>query len=235
MRTKPWVTTVSIGVIVLLYFLIVWLLVGEIDLLNKDYIVPVNGTLWSGKVTNDNAQWLWDKYHNIKSWGFADFDSFKNECVGNKYKIIAFEQWFNPNVLIYVFIGIALSIIYPLFFKLFKWGNYDIIPLSLTTSIVCTVFFLTALIPYWGESNEFWRELLRMVIACACGLISFFITNSIVNKFFITTRNAQTLANELKSEKKAADVYNNDLNNLVDNYRKENDKEYIDLDDINKK
>lgn len=234
-RTKPWVTTISIGVIILLYFLIVWLLVGEIDLLNKDYVVSVNGTLWSGKVTESNAQWLWDKYHNIKSWGFVDFDTFKEQCVGNKYRIVAFDLWFDPIVLIYIFVGIGISIIYPLIFKLFKWGNYDMIPMSLTASIVCSVFFVSALIPYWGESNEFWREALRMLIACVSGLITFFITNAIVNKFFINTRNAQSLANELKSEKKANDVYNKDLSNLIDNYRKENDKEYIDLDDIDKK
>ncbi len=234
-RTKPWVTTLSIGVIVLLYFLIVWLLVGEIDLLNKDYIVPVNGTLWSGKVTQDNVQWLWDKYHSIKSWGFVDFETFKEECIGNKYKIVAYDQWFNPVILAYIFGGIILSIVYPLLFKAFKWGNIDMISLSLTTSVVCSVFFISALIPYWGEANEFWREALRLAIACVSGLILFFISNFIINKFFITTKNAQVLANELKLEKKASDFYNKDLSNLIDNYHKENDKEYIDLDDINKK
>ena len=239
-KTRPWVITVSILLIVLLYYLIIWLLIGEIDFLDKDYIVPANGILWSGSVTESNYVWVWEKYHTIKGWDQencstpSDFWVWWQNQDMDKLKIIALNSWFDPIILWYVFGGIILSLIYPFIFKLFRWGNFDMIPFTLTISIVCSIFFVTALIPYWGESNEFWREGLRMIIACICGLISFLIVNRIVNKFFITTKNAQILANELKSEKQAADVYNKELRKLIDNYR-ENDKEYIDLDDINNK
>lgn len=233
-KTRPWIITVSVGVLVLLYFLIIWLLVGEINLCDKFYIVPVNGELWHGKISNDNIDWLWNsfsKWINVTKQDLIDYAKDHPDDVASLHASVAV---FNPIVLVYIFGGIGIAIIYPFIFKWLKIGNYDILPFSITTAIVCLIFFVTALIPAWVNVNDFWRELLRLAISVFCGFICFFFINWIVNKIYITNNNAQLLANELKVEKKASDVYNNDLRKMVDDYRQQ-DHDYVDLDDLSKK
>lgn len=227
-KTKPWIITISVGIIVFVYFLLIWLLLGEINLLDKMYLVPNGGQLWHGIITNDNIPNLINKYGM-----YANLTGIE-DWIGKDTSITSNTTIFNNFLLIYLFAGILLSIIYPLIFKLLRIGNHDIIPFSLTGSVICFIFIITGLIPMWNTS-DFWRELVRILISCVCGLIVFFISNPIVNHFFVTSDNGQMIANELKSEKKQADKYNNDLRIMIDNYHKDNDKDYVDLDDVDKK
>lgn len=239
-KTRPWVITLSVGVIVFLYFLISWLLVGELDLLNKDWIVGSNGILWDGKLTPSNIDWLWNKYEDVFNHYGNTYQELKEWAdKGMNLAVISPTMIFNPYILLILFGGLILAISYPFIFKLFKWGNYDIIPFSVTSALICFVFFISALIPHWGSTDDvkknlIWYDLVRLLLSAVVGLGSFFFINWIVNKFYITNENAQALANELKQNKKSADVYNNDLRDLVSIYR-ENDKDYIELDDVTKK
>ena len=240
-KTKPWVITISVGVIVILFYLISWLLVGEIDLLGKHWIVGHNGILWDGKLTTNNIDWLWNKYQTALTYGGDTYnDLVKWAAEGKSLTIISPNVVFNPYLLLIIFGGLILAIVYPLIFKLLKWGNYDILAFSITTAIVCITFFITALIPHWGaknnvKSNQVWYDLVRLLISALVGFGTFFFVNWTVNKFYITNDNALPLINELKASKQSADAYNKELKDLVDSYKESNDKEYIDLEDIKKK
>lgn len=225
-KTKPWIITVSVALIVLLYFVIIWLLVGEIDLMGNHYLIPIHQTVWSGELTNDNWLSLWNKYQWCLDCSQEEFKDF----IGKTIVISTSHTYWNNMLLIYIFIGVAMSIVYPFFFRWFKIGNYDILPFSITTSLTCSIFILSALIPYWGSNNEFWREILRVGIFLVSAFIIFVFTNWLVNKFYITNETAHPLAYKLKEDKKSADYYNDDLKEMVKEYKKDHDKDYVDLD-----
>ena len=60
-KTRPWKTTLIVLSLIIIFLLII-ILIGELDILDVDYIVAKNGVLWSGKVTETNFNWLLDHY-----------------------------------------------------------------------------------------------------------------------------------------------------------------------------
>lgn len=227
-KTPAWIISLSVIFFVLLYFIVIFILFGDLDVLNKDWIVPKDGILWKGLITENNYQSLYNTYHTLPNWN-QSLEQF-HQLVGHYYKIITPIVFFNPWIIYFCLIGLTISLIYPFILKLLKFGNYDILPFSLSCALFCMCFIFTNWIPYFGEQNELWRILLRVVISFIITIISFFIINYFINLIIFKSKNAHLYVNDLISLNKQKRSNDQQLRSLVDNYKSEkNNQEYIDI------
>ncbi|MBP5256979.1 MAG: hypothetical protein J6Y96_01340 [Mycoplasma sp.] len=220
-KTKPWKITLLV-VLTIIIFLIILILIGELDLLDVDYIVAKNGVLWSGKVTYNNIDWLVSKY---EKYGVTTLELNKrldtNIIIHNTLGAFA-----NPLLFIYLFSGLVLCILITFILRLFKLVWWDVLPFNLSTGVASFIFIISALIDYWNE-NESWWYLLRMFIFIISLVISFFVCNFIVKHLVKNSTYITQYINDLKSEKQAADKINKQSNQILDTYKKQKDKNAI--------
>ena len=97
-KTIPWKITL-ITLIVFLLFLLIWLLIGEIDLLNVQYIVPINGVIWKGKVTEVNCNWIIENFSQ-----YLENPEEIRTKIGLTIAIISHSTIFNPMILLWLFL-----------------------------------------------------------------------------------------------------------------------------------
>lgn len=232
-KTRPWKTTLIVLSIIVI-FLLIFILIGEIDVLDVDYIVAKNGVLWSGKVTETNFNWLLDHYsqYGVTEQMLLEWLN-KDGVIHNRTGMFII----NPLLFAYLSGGLILSFLIPFIFKLCKLVWWDTLPFSLAVGIAGFVFIISGLIDYW-ENNQIWWYLLRIFIFIISVVVAFIICNAIVKQCVKNSAYASQYVNELKSEKQAADKAMQQSNQVLDVYRKqkkENEITYIEVDKDNKK
>ena len=228
-KTAPWKITL-ITLAVFLLFLVIWLLIGEIDLLDVDYIVPVNGIIWKGKVTNVNCDWLIQHFSK-----YLDDPTELRTKIGKTIAIISHTTLFNSMLLMWLGLGIIFSVVIVILLRIIKFVNYDVLLFSIAIAIGCSVFIFSHLITNW-ESNDgsgVWRNILRIFIMAISTVISFIIINNITSKILILSKSSNQIVNEMRSNKRADDLINKQSSHLFDDYlkqKKEKDITYVDVD-----
>lgn len=219
-KTRPWKIAICV-ILIFIIFLILWILFCEIDIYNLDWIVPHNGILWKGKITAANYDWLITKYPNV----IDQLEINKSIEIYNKGSLI-----FDWNLLWIFILPIVFSILLTLSLRILKLANIDMLPFIFSISICLFVLFVISnFIPYW-ENNQLWRWMVRILISVSSFFILFFPTNFIVGKIMFKSKNHQNYLNNLKAEKNAIKLINEESNNAFDQYKKSKDKEitYID-------
>lgn len=231
-KTRPWkITLIVLSLFVI--FLLIIILIGELDVLDVDYIVAKNGVLWSGKVTETNFNWLLDHYSRYGVTEQMLLEWLNKSCViHNRTDMFII----NPLLFIYLSCGLLLSFLIPFILKLCKFVWWDVLPFSLAAGMASFIFIISSLIDYW-EGKQIWWYLLRIFVFIISLVISFIICNIVVKQCVKYSAYASQYVNELKSEKQAADKAIQQSNQVLDAYRKhkkENEITYIEVDN-NKK
>ena len=241
-RTKPWKTTLLV-IFAFVLFLLIWLLIGDINLLKQDYIVPVDGIVWKGTITSDNIAYLSVRYFQYSGYAsVADFQSALSNFMNKDAQIknVSGNLFFNPIILAWMFGTIALVVLLIVILRLSKQVNWDVLPFTLATSLACFVFIISGLIPQtvFQDSNIVWLWVIRIVIMFATFAAFFFSINAIVVTAMAHSKYASQYINQLKADKLADDQAKKDAKELVDMYIKKREDEkitYIDVEEDKKK
>lgn len=219
--TKPWITTIFV-LVLLIAMIIVWILVGEFNTLHLQWLIAHNGTLWSGKV-DGKQEWLQNTF---------------GKWINNDQQIPSSGYWtltnpksliFNPLILIPLLSCLLLSIVVPLFFKIFHIMNIDVLSYSITSTFSLFILIITGLIPHWNN-GDIWLWIIRIIILLICVASIFLITNRVVNKFLSNSAYANAIVNEfnqIESEKKP---YRASLKNLGDQVNEKDKMKYVEED-----
>ena len=148
-RTKPWKITLLV-LFSFVVFLLIWLLLGDLNLLQQNYLIAVDAPVWKGTITSDNISSLADRYYSIAGYASAsDFLPFLNEKM-NKYCQILNKSGssiFDPIILAWLFGGVGLTILLPIILRLCKQVNWDVLPFSMAMTFAGFVFIISGLIP----------------------------------------------------------------------------------------
>ncbi|MDR0752789.1 MAG: hypothetical protein LBF02_01670 [Mycoplasmataceae bacterium] len=187
--TKKWLILLLALLILFIYFLI-WFLIGQYDFLNKDWIIPSKGKIWSGIIDENNINLLKQKYPNF-TWESIE--------LGKRYTIK------NNGVIIlnifYIYILLSITfflLLFQIILKIFKIINYDCLSFTLSFNIVGFLFSFADLIPNFD--NQFARNLIIFVILLIT-LTTFFILNTLIfNSILIKHDNSFEIKQEYKQE-----------------------------------
>ena len=140
-RTKPWKITLLV-LFAFVLFLLIWLLIGDINLLQQSYIVPVDGVVWKGTLTESNIQTITQQYYVYANYPTAaDFETFlrTNEHKGIigwlnqslQIRNATNHLFFDPIILAWMFGALAATILLPIILRLTKQVNWDVLPFTL--------------------------------------------------------------------------------------------------------
>lgn len=228
-KTRPWKTTLIVLSLIIIFLLII-ILIGELDILDVDYIVAKNGVLWSGKVTETNFNWLLDHYsqYGVTEQMLMEWLNKKDCVIHNRTDMFIL----NPLLFAYLSSGLLLSFLIPFILKLCKFVWWDVLPFSLATGMASFIFIISSLIEYW-ENNQIWWYLLRIFIFIISLVVSFIICNIIVKQCVKNSAYTSQYINELKSEKQTLDKAMQQSKQVLDAYckqKKENEITYIEVD-----
>ena len=241
-RTKPWKTTLLV-IFAFVLFLVIWLLIGDINLLKQDYIVPVDGIVWKGTITSDNIAYLSERYFQYSGCNtIQDFHYLLRQHMNSDAQIrnVTGHYFFELIILAWMFGGVALTILLPIILRVTKQVNWDVLPFTLSTSLACFIFIISGLIPQtvFQDSNIVWLWVIRIVIMFATFAVFFFSINAIVVTAMAHSKYASQYINQLKADKLADDQAKKDAKELVDMYIKKREDEkitYIDVEEDKKK
>ncbi len=230
-KTRAWKITLMV-ILILIFFVVLWILIGDIDVLDKDYIVAHNGILWQGTVTSTNYQWLIDKYPAVSSW-LSEFLNKKAVIYNNTDLII------KANLIYWLLGCTALTMLLPIIGRLIKFNNWDLASYAYSAIFSMWVFIFSGLIPYFNSNNwlpSLWWLLRIFIFVVACGIF-FLIFNKIFRFIIFKSPYAEQYVNELKSNKRIDDLAKKESKQTIDSYiNKRNSDEitYIDVDIDNK-
>ncbi|MDR3257178.1 MAG: hypothetical protein LBT17_00075 [Mycoplasmataceae bacterium] len=236
--TKTWVITlfcalIAIGLIVTL------VLVGDVNLLRQQWLIPNGGKLWGGVLTEANCEWVFSVYKDaINHWAgpFGDSQAFYNYVASHPsdfpdmgVTINAYMTMFDPLILIPTLGTLALSIIIPLIFKIFKLMEIDVLVFSITTAIVFNGLIFTGLIP--TTIGSIWIWIIRIVIVIALAAIGFFSLNALIN--FCISHNhllAEQAIKDISNFERERNASHQTINDLTKEYKDKDKMTYVDVD-----
>lgn len=184
--------------IILAAMLVIWLLVGDCDLLGQHWLLPMGGLIcFSNKIsTQADATKIFNLYQTQIIFWRPDLntaDKFWTDfCAGMTDKNIIIrdiELHFNP--LIIAPVGGVIFVAFIVFFilKITHKIEYNVLPFLLTVCIASCAYIFSGLIPFvtqkgHGEAAQ-WAVILlilgRILLSVAVGAGVFFLTNFIVN------------------------------------------------------
>lgn len=215
-KTKPWLITL-ISLLILLLFSTVWLLIGQQDLLNVDWLVAKRGTLWKGEITANNYDRLLAKYPQIAGIELNKF-----------YNIINLSNTICSINVLYVILGcVFTSILVPLVLKITKVANWDLFTFSLSMTISCVVWFFVDLIPHWGN-NEMVRSICLIGIMLCVSFSTFLFFNWIINSFLANSPNAFDIVMDISNQD--ADIKESDKT-IKDMMKSDKKEEYVEIEE----
>ena len=230
-------------------FLLIWILIGDINLLQQNYIIPIDGAVWKGTVTASNIPTLAEKYYALA--GYTDASGLVAELTEELSKHTSGEFYgqilnktgscvFDPIILAWMFGALAATILLPVILRLTKQVNWDVLPFTLAMSFAGFIFIITGLIPqtvFQGD-NIAWLWLIRLVILFATFAVFFFSINAIVVSIMARSKYASQYINQLHADKLADDIAKQQSKEVVDAYIKQRDDNaitYIDVEEEVKK
>jgi len=185
-KTKTWWTFVSVLVLVFIPFLVLWLLCGEINLLENNWLIARNASVWHGMVTVDKIPELVAKYGQFRPNLDTMLQDWLIQHPNQQASIDCAFTVFNPIMLAPLLGLLAWSVAYPIIFNGFKLSGLDVLPFSTGVGFICFITIISGLIPQWGQNllSIYW--IVRILISFVGGIIVFFISNRIINKWLST-------------------------------------------------
>ncbi|MDR0857017.1 MAG: hypothetical protein LBM76_01320 [Mycoplasmataceae bacterium] len=229
MRTPKWLIFLS-SIVILLAFLFVLMFLGDVNVFNLHWLTPQYGTLWSGKVTDSTANYLWttEPYSNILSSQYGSVAEFKDAYLNKFLKITnnTGAAFLNLNI-VYVVIGIfAFSILLPIILLIFKKAGCDMFPFMIAVSVSMTTLIFTGLIPC--NIGVQWIWLCRIAILIVVVAITFFSSNSLFNYFMVRSGNNVNIVNKISNDDQLMKKYDSKLTELVKK-KKSDEITYVDI------
>lgn len=188
---RHWLILLTVFIFVIIPFLLLFLLIGEIDLLNLDWFCGQGEIIWSGVVTNSNIDYLIDKYHpdaNLYDYIGKDINLFSDNII------------FNLNFLYWSIGCVVLAIVYPLIFKWLGWLEINSMSFSISCMFAMITLIYTGLIPSFGSDLATLRWIIRFLLVIFAAFIGFFITNYFVNILLSKETSDPLLISQWKKE-----------------------------------
>lgn len=226
-KTKTWWMFLSVLVLVFIPFLIVWLLCGEFNLLNCDWLIAKNASVWHGTITaeTDIAN-LVEKL--IKFWNptLGDMASKLRDAIGgNPISIDSYRAFFDPVILAPLFGLLAWAITYPMLFNVTKVSGLDVLPFSVSVGAFMFILIITGLMDQWGQSMMAVYWLVRIFITAICTFIVFIVANFFTNKYLANRPYAADIYFGYKTIDKANALAKQQLKENVDTFKKQKDQD----------
>ena len=241
-RTKPWKITLLV-LFAFIVFLLIWLLIGDMNLLQQNYLIAVDGSVWSGKITADNVNSLSERYYAIAGYSNpSDFIPWLQQHINKECQILnkTGNIIFDPIILAWLFGGVALTILLPIVLRLCKQVNWDVLPFSMAMTFGGFIFIISGLIPQtiFHGSAVAWLWIIRLVILLATYAAFFFAINALVGTIMAHSKYSAQYINQLKADKISDDIAKKESKELVDMYIKDREKNaitHIDVEEEKKK
>ncbi|MDR1991773.1 MAG: hypothetical protein LBP70_03545 [Mycoplasmataceae bacterium] len=240
--TKPIVISLFC-LTVLITFLLIWLLLGDINILNQQWLIPYKGVMWSGKITENNYQSIFEIYqHDIQYWGLHPIGDAPQWDIKDAHDFLLYSEddYFQSGMTILssnlkltwqisLIIGVVLLafISLPLFFKIFGWMNIDVLTFVITIALGCIAFIYSGLIPHTFGTSWIW--IIRVVIMLAAAAITFLLVNKFINFLMLKSGIGDQSINELVNRERERIESSNTLKDLKEQYKKGDDLTYVDL------
>lgn len=133
---------------------------------------------------------------------------------------------FNLNIF-YIFLGIICFslLLFIIFFNAFKLLKLNSMPFIIMSHAIGVSAIVTGLIPY-NDGNFTYIIISRFLIVISIALLFFFLTNFIINKIMLSSRNQYDIYREYKEEELESKKINNDIDNLI---KDKDEKDYIEI------
>ena len=216
-KTKTWWIFLFVFLIVIIPFTMVWLLIGEFNILGMNLLIAKNTCVWHGIIKQDNIDFLAKKYQLFYQGGYETL------------KAQAFFFFFYYILLILVAL-ILIAIFIPILFSKLKINGIDVFPFSCSFGFLMTGIILTGLMTNWQKNMMSLYWIIRILISLCIGIIFFLITNSIINKWLINSKHAISFLFGYKKQYELDKSVKQQLQNNIDIYQEPNkDKSYIDI------
>lgn len=229
-KTKTWWIFLFVLLFIVIPFTIVWLLVGEFNVLKKNWLIAMNASVWHGIVQQDNIDFLANKYQIFYQGGQETLKNQLINCIGKNISIDSAYCFFN-NLLLLILGGLILLVIFlPILFNKLKINGIDVLPFSCLFGFLMTSIILTGLIPYWSRNMISLYWVVRILIALSIAIIIFLITNTITNKWIANSNYAMSFLFGYKKQYELNKITKQQLQKTISFYKKQNDdKSYIDI------
>lgn len=230
-KTSPARLTLFIILFSFIPMFLIWLLVGEFNLINQYWLLPSGANLWHGTFVEQDISNLVNKFgrysidleSNLKQW--LNGDTPLAPIVIKTTQVI-----FDPTILAYLFSALVFSLIYPYIFKLLKFSNIDLYPFSITTSLCMFLLIITGMIPIWANNIVPLWWLIRIAIVAIGSILFFMIINNIINLVIIRSPNAEKYAQTLINQNKVVEQAKKELKESLKVWNDpKNNIEYVDI------
>ncbi len=230
-KTKPWWVFLSVLLLVIIPFVIVWALVGEFNALDQNWLIARGQSVWHGLISDKNIDFIADKYHIFSAR--EDFRGYLERFLGQNISILSDWTFFNPLILAPLFGALIIGLFYPMLFNATKVSGLDVEPFAAGSSFLMFGFILTGLIPVWSQDSIMLilYFAVRVILAFILGILSFMLTNFIVNKYLSTREYSTDIIYGYKFIDKENAPAKSILKKNVDafNKQKEQEQSYVEL------
>ncbi|MDR1235068.1 MAG: hypothetical protein LBJ97_03250 [Mycoplasmataceae bacterium] len=236
--TKTWVKLLFCSLL-LVGFLIIWLLIGEINLLHQQWLIPYKGVMWSGKINDTNYLSIFNTYsQDITYWdsSITNADLFKSYAQDttkfpNGISILSSSLKFNALILIPLLVTFVISIIIPLITRKLKWMEIDILIFTIPFSLAAITFIFSGLIPQTFGAG--WCWLVKCLILLVSLIIFFLLTNYFINGWIGRSGLAEQAINDITADERDRNQSRKTLRDLTNTAKKQDKMEYVDIDKDN--
>lgn len=229
-KTKPWWVFVSVLLLVIIPFIIVWALVGEFNALDQNWLIAKGQSVWHGLVTNDNIDIIANKYQIFYDGNLTEELS---KHINENMSILSAWTFFNPLILAPLFGALIIGLSYPMLFNVSKVSGLDVQPFATGSSFLMFSMILTGLIPVWSQNAMMLiiYFVVRLIISFIFGILSFMLTNFLVNKYLSTREYSADIIYGYKFIDKENEPAKSILKKNVDAFKaqKEQEQSYVDL------
>lgn len=217
----------SVLILVFVPFLIVWLLNGEFNLLNSDWLIAKNASVWHGQVTPDKISDLAQRYYPYfsENGGVEALRAELNRWVGQNASINAYRAFFNPVILAPLICLLAWSFLYPIIFNATKLSGLDVLPFSFGIGSFMTILILTGLMDQWGQNLMAVYWIVRIIIALIGMVTVFIMSNYFINQYIANSSYATDFYFGYKTIDKENALAKEQLKENLDVFKKQKDQD----------
>ncbi len=229
-KTKTWWIFLFVFLIVIIPFTMVWLLIGEFNILGMNLLIAKNTCVWHGIIKQDNIDFLAKKYQLFYQGGYETLKAQLENYINKNISIDSAFCFFNYYILLILVALILIAIFIPILFSKLKINGIDVFPFSCSFGFLMTGIILTGLMTNWQKNMMSLYWIIRILISLCIGIIFFLITNSIINKWLINSKHAISFLFGYKKQYELDKSVKQQLQNNIDIYQEPNkDKSYIDI------
>lgn len=226
-KTKTWWMFLSVLVLVFIPFLIVWLLSGEFNLLNNDWLIAKNTSVWHGVVEQSKIDYLANTYGKFYFGGVEALKLKLTEAAtaGGQWSIDSSFTFFNPVILAPLLCLLAWSFAYPIIFNATKVSGIDVLPFSFGIGSFMTILILTGLMDQWGQNLMAVYWIVRILIAIVGMATIFILSNYFVNQYIANSNYAADFYFGYKTIDKENALAKEELKENLDIFKKHKDED----------